>query len=189
MHAHWYNLPSFLTPKECTKLIKHALRYYQPKDATVGHGGAGRTDHNIRTSVVRWLDFCDLDLLWFYRRIERAVLEANRDCFGYHIQHASTELQFTEYHGSQGGEYKWHADSSAIKKTPMDRKLSFVIQLSDPADYEGGRFEIKGDELRPGSYTQQGDALIFRSCLDHCVHPVTRGVRYSFVTWFHGPRA
>lgn len=143
----------------------------------------------MRSSTVRWLSYCDLDLLWLRLRIEEKILVANREGFGFHLQPGFTEIQFTEYHGSAGGHYDWHEDNSAQMKKPMDRKLSFVLQLSDPADYDGGKFELQGDPLPASAYTQQGDALIFRSGLRHRVSPVTRGTRYSLVTWVHGPRA
>lgn len=188
MHAHYYNLPGFLSPKECRMLVDHATRFYPPQQAVVGGSGSARLD-SMRKSEVRWLDFCDPDLWWFYRRIEKALLDANRESFGYTIQHTTTELQFTTYYGTDDGHYDWHEDNSPEQKRPMDRKLSFVIQLSDPEDYKGGTFELKGDPLPAGAYTKQGDALIFRSGLRHRVMPVTEGTRRSFVTWVHGPRA
>ena len=190
MHAHWYNLPGFLTPKECLKLIKHAKRYYQPQAGVVGHGAAARKDQ-MRSTTIRWLDFIDLDLLWLFRRIEKFVLISNRECFGYHLQPSFTEIQFTEYHGESQDHYDWHEDNSAAMKKPMDRKLSFVLQLSDPKDYTGGKFELtpQADPLPAGAFSKQGDALLFRSGLKHRVEPVTSGIRYSLVTWVHGPRA
>lgn len=188
MHYHWYNLPALLTPAECKRVIKHAQRNYQPQDAVVGHGANARQDQ-MRSSTVRWLSYSDIDLLWLRLRIEEKILVANREGFGFHLQPGFTEIQFTEYHGSAGGHYDWHEDNSAVMKKPMDRKLSFVLQLSDPADYDGGAFELHGDPLPPGAYTRQGDAIIFRSALRHRVSPVTRGTRYSLVTWVHGPRA
>lgn len=190
MHAHWYNLPGLLTPKECALLIKHARRNYKPVTAVIGHGAAAQT-HQMRTSTIRWLSYTDLDLLWLRLRIEEKILVANRECFGYNLQPSFTEIQFTEYHGDQQGHYDWHEDCSDCMKKPMDRKLSFVLQLSDPKDYTGGQFELtaNADPLPPAAFTRQGDALLFRSGLKHRVLPVTAGTRYSLVTWVHGPRA
>jgi len=188
MHYHWYNCPALLTPKECLKVIKHAKKRYPPVTAVVGHGPAARED-TMRTSTVRWLSYSDIDLYWLRARIEEKILIANREGFGFNLQPSFTEIQFTEYHGNVGGHYDWHEDNSAIMKKPMDRKLSFVLQLSDPKDYTGGEFELHGDPLPSGAYRQQGDALIFRSGLRHRVAPVTAGIRYSLVTWVHGPRA
>ncbi len=203
MHAHWWNLPGFLTPAECQRVITHALKHYQPQQGVIGHGSGAKADQ-MRRSVIRWLDFADLDLLWLYRRIEARVLEANARGFGYHLQHSfSPEIQFTEYHGTDEGHYDWHADNSATIKDPYDRKLSFVIQLSSRQPvpggllrkghpgYTGGEFELDpaADPLPANAYREQGDALIFRSALRHKVKPVTSGTRYTLVTWIKGPRA
>lgn len=188
MHYHWQNSPGLLSPAECKRVIKHAVRNYKPREAVVGHGANARHDE-MRSSTVRWLSYCDIDLLWLRMRIEEQILIANRDGFGFNLQPSFTEIQFTQYDAAVGGHYDWHEDNSAVMKKPMDRKLSFVLQLSDPADYDGGKFELHGDPLPPGAYTRQGDALIFRSGLRHRVTPVTRGTRYSLVTWVHGPRA
>lgn len=203
MNAHWWNLPALLTPAECDRVIRHALTHYQPQQGVVGQGNQTRADQ-MRRSIVRWLDFADLDLLWLYRRIESKILEANAQAFGYHLQHSfSPEIQFTEYHGSDEGHYDWHTDNASTMRAPFDRKLSFVLQLSSRTPqpgrlirrtrpgYTGGEFELdpNADPLPPRAYTDAGDALIFRSSLRHRVKPVTSGIRYTLVTWVKGPRA
>lgn len=203
MHTHWWNLPRLLTPAECQMVVRHALKRYAPREGTVGHGGGSHTS-DIRRSTVRWLDFADLDLLWLYRRMEAKILEANARGFGYTLQSSFTpEIQFTEYHATNEGHYDWHSDNAATMKEPFDRKLSFVIQLSERTPqsrgrfrkplpgYTGGEFELESnaDPLPAGAYRDAGDALIFRSCLRHRVKPVTSGTRYSLVTWVKGPRS
>lgn len=190
MHYHWYNLQALLTPAECKRVIKHAQRHYPAAEAVVGHGAAARKDQ-MRSTTIRWLDYADLDLLWLRLRIEKYILIANREGFGFNLQPGFTEIQFTEYHGENNDHYDWHEDNASTMKKPMDRKLSFVLQLSDPKDYTGGQFELtpNADPLPPTAYKQQGDALLFRSGLKHRVLPVTVGTRYSLVTWVHGPRA
>ena len=170
-------------------VIKRAKKY-PAVDAVVGHGGrAAKSD--IRESTVRWLDASDLDLFWLYRRIQVEIVKANERGFGYALSPISTEFQFTEYHATNHGHYNWHTDNASTSKEPYDRKLSMVIQLSDPSTYDGGQFELtqSADPLPPEALKTTGQALIFRSCLEHRVLPVTRGTRYSLVTWIRGPRS
>jgi len=42
------------------------------------------------------------------------------------------EIQFTEYHASEGGKYDWHHDVDWNNSNGTDRKLSLTVQLSDP---------------------------------------------------------
>lgn len=186
-HTQWWHCPSVLTSAECSRLLKHALKHYPARPATVGHGGSSRVDKDLRRSTVRWLDYADLDLLWFFRRIERETLNANAR-FGLDIQHSSTEWQLTEYDGSEKQHYDWHQDSSELCKEPYERKLTLVMQLSPPTDYEGGTFELKGDPIPPNYFRAPGDLLFFRSNLWHRANEVTKGKRFSLVSWIKGPR-
>jgi predicted 2-oxoglutarate/Fe(II)-dependent dioxygenase YbiX len=58
--------------------------------------------------------------------------------------------------------------------------LSIVGLLND--DFEGGEFIMWGDEVIPMS---AGSVLVFPSnfMYPHRVNPVTKGTRYSFVSW------
>lgn len=87
-----------------------------------------------------------------------------------------------------------HGDASAVntqfwkKAMPFDRKISMVIQLSKPEQYEGGRLELANDPLPADKFVNQGDIIFFPAFNRHRVLPVTRGIRYSLVTWFVGPK-
>lgn len=119
----------------------------------------------------------------------RFVNEANAVAFNVDIQQEMREMQFTEYETSYGGKYDWHHDVNWENDKNYDRKLSMVVQLSDPDTYEGGRFEFS--EVQNPKYEdfkQQGSILIFPSYLLHRVTEVTKGVRYSLVSWVRGPR-
>ena len=70
------------------------------------------------------------------------------------------------------------------------RKMSCVIQLTDPNEYDGGDFQIidtahspPADELR-----EQGTIIYFPSMMRHRALPVVRGRRYSIAAWFDGPK-
>ena len=70
------------------------------------------------------------------------------------------------------------------------RKLSMTILLND--DYEGGDFQFatyakEQCEVVTPEYNKQGTVIVFPSDMEHRVLPVTKGTRYSLVTWFLGP--
>ena len=67
------------------------------------------------------------------------------------------------------------------------RKLSVVLQLSNPEDYTGGDLVINpGGELLYPDKTQ-GTVIFFPSILQHEVTPLESGNRYSIVSWISGP--
>jgi PKHD-type hydroxylase len=80
------------------------------------------------------------------------------------------------------GHYDWHVDAGAEWAT---RKLSLVVFLSEPDDYEGGVLEIAGagNVARP----EPGSGVVLPSFLAHRVTPVTAGERITVVAWMHGP--
>lgn len=171
-------------------MVSRALQY-PSRDGTVGYGGASAVDTTIRKSTLRWVQREDRLLQWLFLRMERLMLESNRAGFGLDIAGQCggfTEIQFTEYHGDAEHRYDWHEDNNWKRTEPFDRKLSMVIQLSKPEDYEGGRLELHNDPLPEEYFRDQGDVILFPAFNRHRVTPVTSGTRYSLVTWFVGPR-
>ena len=93
-------------------------------------------DH--RKSKIRWVSN-EPNLERFLLRI---VNEANAVAFNVDIQQEMREMQFSEYHADYSGKYDWHHDVNWENNKNFDRKLSVVVQLSDPESYEGGLFEF-----------------------------------------------
>ncbi len=138
--------------------------------------------------------------IWHY------VQRANRENFLYDISNIDAEaIQYTKY--SVGNFYTWHNDAglqntykpkSTGSHSVQDflnlnvesvRKLSFVLQLSNPNDYEGGNLQLIDEEGK--SYfapRKRGSIIIFDSRTQHRVLKVTKGERKSVVGWVVGPR-
>ena len=142
-------------------------------------------------------------LVWHY--IERA----NRENFLYDIRNIDGEnMQYTEY--GEGEFYTWHNDAGISchykpvsvgnhhegrqqdfiqESLELVRKLSFVVQLSDPEDYEGGNLQLIAEDGK--SYfapRKKGTVIVFDSRTSHRVLKVTKGKRKSLVGWVVGPR-
>ena len=184
MNNVWEVWPSALTGAECDAIVKRAA-LYQPESATVGFAQAVRSDHAYRSSTISWLDIHrDKDIV---DRLMQFVQSSNRTNFGTEIV-GPYELQYTEYHGRAQGKYDWHQDVWLESSRPFDRKLSVVVQLSDPEEYEGGAFEFFGLQQPGVNFAPRGSMLIFPSFLQHRVLPVTKGIRRSLVSWIEGPR-
>jgi len=106
--------------------------------------------------------------------------------YGYQLTGFMEGAQIAWYEaGGAGGDghYDWHVD---IGPGPYSlRKLSMSVQLSDPADYDGGELEFMAS-AESGIRTR-GSLIVFPSFLQHRVTPVTRGIRASMVSWIAGP--
>jgi len=112
----------------------------------------------------------------------------------YDIKAAET-IQITRY--KKGGFYGFHkdgrGDNLAAYNRPDNhflhgnvRKLSMSILLND--DYEGGGFEFATlNKIYTPDFDKLGSIMVFPSFMMHRVKPVTKGTRYSLVSWFLGP--
>lgn len=177
MRMQWQLWPGAISEEKIDRIIEIG-ESYPPVKGTVFKDDV---EDKIRTSTVRWINNHSVrDLLWEY------VKESNIRAFGFDVYNFA-ELQFTEYHASEGGHYDWHHDVDWQGETPSDRKLSITVQLSDPSEYTGGDFQFNECET-PANAREKGTILVFPSYLQHRVTPVLSGTRKSLVAWFHGPR-
>lgn len=154
-------------------------------------GTTGRSevaDENVRKSSIMWIQGND-DTRWMFERVAGVAGRVNHDRFLYDIDELS-DLQYTRY--EEGGDhYTWHFDATTDKFEYRVRKISFVMGLNDPDEYEGGDFEIcktgnleNIDCLRP----KKGEMIFFSSMFPHRVTPVTKGTRETLVGWISGIR-
>ena len=170
-----------LTPADCAALVAKA--------GAVGMQDAGlagkTTDHALRRADVVWLD--DLaDTGGVMDGLIRLVADANRDGFDVALDDFAESAQIARYDASRQGHFGWHSD---IGRTGLAarRKLTVVVQLSDPADYAGGTLELWPDANTFPAPVRRGTATLFSSFVLHRVTPVTMGTRWSLTLWAHGP--
>ena len=158
-----------------------------------------RNSQNAWVPSQHWLG----GFLWHY--IERA----NRENFLYNLRCIDGEsMQYTRY--GVGQFYGWHNDAGLAgqykpvsfgnrsegiaqdylnENVEMVRKLSFVLQLSDPDAYEGGNLQLL-DEAGKSYFAprKRGTVILFDSRTMHRVTKVKSGLRKSIVGWTVGPR-
>lgn len=163
---------------------------------TKGFLGDGHVREEVRRSSLLWWneEFNNaLHTTDTLNKIVSHIDEINKRHFKFDL-FFTEELQITKYDESEKGHYVFHVDDNYQFQTNVGRKLSFVIQLSDPNEFEGGDFIIKtpNGEIDVGKHTpqaiQKGSVIVFPSFVTHAVKPVTKGIRYSLVGWCHGPR-
>jgi len=173
---YWFN--GGFTSDEVDKIIEDAKEYPFIKALVVDEENTDK----FRKSNIKWLPF-DSKWEWVIDRIMTQVVEANNIIWNFDLKAIIDNIQYTEYDGN-GGHYDWHLDIGP--GSISHRKISIVIQLSDPDDYVGGDLEIMNASEKTVIPRGKGNVVIFPSFLLHRVVPLTSGNRKSLVLWVGG---
>lgn len=173
--------PNFFTLQECQSIIDIGLGYPAIESYI---GDEKSIDSAIRKNRVVFFESKQDAVQWIFQKTAQGILSINHQFWQFDLSCIET-LQFTIY-DRVADFYTAHMDM-AHGKTPQ-RKLSFSVQLSDPASYVGGDLEFHsvGDRFYPAS-RDQGTMTLFPSYMIHRVTPITHGTRYSLVGWIVGP--
>lgn len=162
--------------EECDQIIAkgESLQIIQSKVS-----GEGNTNEAVRKSKNSWIDFAP-EVSWLYDKLGGIVMGANDARYGFQLTGFMEHLQYTLY-DEHGSHYRLHSDFG--RDQMAQRKLSMVLFLSNPEDYDGGELEFfEGPQLK----LPRGSVVVFPSFQVHGVRPVTRGIRKSLVCWVSG---
>lgn len=178
-------IPNAFAPHEL-EIIRNLIEKHKTASAVVGDDNI--TNKEIRDSRIRWLMDNDYVHHWIFQRIATLVNEVNPKYFGIDLTSCES-IQLTEYDSEYAGFYGAHVDSGYGHNSARYRKLSITMQLSRPDEYEGGDLQLYHESInKPVTASREYGAMtLFRSHIIHEVLPVTKGKRFSFVTWVHGP--
>ena len=152
--------------------------------AQVGGSPTAEELAKIRRSQVSWLNKTP-DTAWVFEKLAHVASSLNAQFYRFDLTGFSEALQMTNYTQEYQGMYGWHVDYGG--KLISSRKLSLVLQLTDPSQYEGGNLQIMTSAEPVNVRKQRGLIVAFPSYVLHQVTPVTSGSRQSLVTWVSGP--
>jgi PKHD-type hydroxylase len=176
----------FLTPDECDQIV-YACRTNGVVDGGIGEGEEAGVFTDVRNSHVRLMNengMKEIGLEWFTLKYKEMIREYNERYLKVSI--INQTYQFTKYDGRQNHHYTWHRDDKPTDRRDY-RKISSTIQLSNPEDYYGGKFEIEDFNVQDHKgWDGKGTLIVFPSISSHRVLPVHDGLRFSMVVWNYG---
>lgn len=158
-----------LTPSQCEDLAEGTLsrgRYYRSTGSTL----TKRVDiAYVYPHQARWL----------FTKI--GILAARRNVWDLSLSAITEPIRVQRY---RRGDYSdIHTD---FDYTDCDfSKLTVVVPLVDPHEWEGGMLQIGNSLASPR--LQRGDAVVFPSFTPHKVTRVLRGARIALSAWVSGP--
>lgn len=205
-----HNSPRFPIPRLSFPNISYCEYYraYSPEELFAikemgelmifnpGVVGQGVNDPDVRNSDVAWIDDnANPEVpalgarLTLIQKLQWHAGVVNRDKFQMEIDFFHP-LQYTRYQLNQ--HYDWHCDHDEGQEAEFHRKLSAVLMVTGPDQYEGGELELNlsGNPDKPLVLKPEaGTIVFFRSSVPHRVRPVTAGDRHSVVMWAMGPKS
>jgi hypothetical protein len=123
--------------------------------------------------------------LWIFNKIVRFVSRINKTNWAFELNKLSY-VTVLKYDGDNKDKIGWHMDVGTSSKSKFDKnKITCVIQLSDPASYQGGMLQIFNHGICNVD-KRLGSVVVFPSYYMHRVTTVTKGVRYVLVAIFEG---
>lgn len=153
------------------------------QQAKVGGNPSEEQLNKIRRSKVSWMHN-NQDTKWIFEKLAHIVSDLNAHYYGFDLTGFGEALQMTNYDQSEQGMYGWHQDYGSGN---ISRKMSIVLQLTDPSQYEGGNLQILTGGEPHTVRKQRGLITVFPSYQLHQVTPVTKGSRQTLVAWISGP--
>jgi len=201
----WYYFIGALDKNTCNKIRNVAKDMWGPsltntiKDITdeerkIGTKRIPVIDKTKRTSELAWTTD-----KWIYDIVLSYMEEANELAGWKYDIRAAEMMQISRYKKDEF--FGFHKDGMGDHLSVYDRpdnkhihgyvrKLSMTVLLN--SNYEGGEFQFaayqKGEcTIDTPEFNKTGSIIVFPSDMEHRVAPVTKGIRYSLVTWFLGP--
>jgi PKHD-type hydroxylase len=139
----------------------------------------------VRNSDVSWI-LPSEQSEWLYRRMQNLCAKVNSDKFQFDLEKFEV-FQYGKY--KEGQFYNWHIDAGP--NLMVHRKLSLMVALTPPEEYEGGEICINtnGNQDEPLILKMEpGSVIVIPSWVPHVVKPITKGERVSLVAWVTGPK-
>jgi hypothetical protein len=175
-----YVMPKALSYAFCDKLIEE---YSKPEvEKELPFIGEGRDlEKNINLNIRNVLRLPLPMNQGIGATLTSIGLNLNHEFWQFNITH-SNQAEFLMY--DINGKYEAHVDTFH-KLDNNSRKITVLAILND--NFEGGKFYIQNGHKKIYPQQNKGDVIVFPSFLLHGVEPVTKGQRFTVVTWLAGP--
>jgi len=183
-----HNSQIVLTPDDIQMLMDEVVNKQYATDAGVGSNMTGaQVAKQIRSCKVYGV-LKDEKTIGVFNKIANAIQVVNKFYYDFELVGFHNNMQLLEYKFDPAAEqkdyYNWHMDVGPGESAT--RKLSIVIQLTDPSEYKGCDLIINNNGMEVIGSKEKGAINMFPSYLPHMVKPIEEGTRYCLVVWVHG---
>ena len=185
-YPQWLMWPGELNEETCDRWLEICKKLPAQPASTFRTADAGDEENDgSRKTQIRWI-YNDDATKEIHATLLHYLNTAN-ETFKVNVERLPP-IQFTEY-ADVGDHYDHHHDVDWFRQDGQHRKLSVIVQLSDPEDYEGGVFSFLHHQNPDAiDLRKRGTIMVFLPYIEHMVSPIQEGSRTSMVAWMEGPR-
>jgi len=169
--------PDVLTQGQCNMIRDDAEVIGMRRSHVMKKDGTTRSSYT-RTCSSCWVPFAE-HYKWLYDVVRSVAMDLNEEHYKFDIT-GIQQLQILRYRPGQF--FLPHFDCF----DGSDRKLTMVINLSDPSEFLGGGLRVECDLNGKENAKKLGAATIFPAYIRHQALPVFWGSRWVLVAWLTG---
>jgi len=168
------NKSSLFSKEECEKILSSAIEELWIPAKVIGNEKL----HVARRQKVRG------EVTGFpFMNIRSVTKKANDEIYDFNLL-GIIDQDFPQlFKYSEKGHYDWHFDLNIMMPS---RKITFIINLTDPAEYQGGKTEFLNIDTSNTDVDEQGSCLIFPSYIPYKINPIKEGNKHIIVGHIHG---
>jgi len=123
---------------------------------------------------------------WIYQRISDMAMEANRVMWKFNILGIVEPISYARYDIKDSEAARIDIGTNFDNSFRQDRKISFLVQLSEETSYEGGDVLLHNHGTPTYLPKERGVALMFPSWLLNGTTPITKDTKRSLFGWVSG---
>lgn len=167
-------IKNFLSEKECEQIVESYSTLVKPVATGEGLDSQGNAktqdirDYHRKTDISIFTDNALRNRI-LNKLVENSNLKLNNI-------DKKESFQFLRY--KETGHFAWHNDLTSSKEF-----MTAIIFLN--SNYEGGNLQYKENREIKTFSKDKGSLVLFPASLSHKVSKITKGIRYSIVTWIY----
>ena len=168
------NKSSLFSKEECQQILNSSIEELWLPARVIGDGKL----HVGRRQKVRG------DVTGFpFMNIRSVTKKANDEIYDFNLLGIIDQDFPQVFKYSEKEYYDWHFDLNIMMPS---RKITFIINLTDPAEYQGGAIEFLNIDTADANIDEQGSCLIFPSYIPYRINPIKKGIKHILVGHIHG---
>lgn len=168
------NVAELFNDEECSKILEGCLDDLWIPSRVVGDKGLHTSTRQKIRGEVEGFPF---------NNIRDITKQANDEIYDFRLLGIIDQDFPQVFKYVEGDYYNWHMDVTPMAST---RKMSFIINLSDDTDYNGGTLEFLNTNSEDIGLNKKGNIIIFPSFITWKINPVTKGEKKIILGHVHG---